>query len=199
MGIVRIIIKRFTFIKHITSLLLLLSVPLYQAQTIQNNFVHFTESDGLISNGATAILQDHLGYIWIGTNNGLSRYDGYNFLNYTPVPNDSNFLQLPLITSLFEDSNGDIWIVGNPRISGLDEIRRNEIEFYNTPGFQSWKITIEEIRFISTDVALVESTGATNLDTETIEEQATWVVSRRNDEWRIAAVRIMVFSGSVNE
>ena len=51
------------------------------AQTLQNNFVHFTQKEGLPSDAVTAIMQDHLGYIWIGTNNGLSRYDVYDIIN----------------------------------------------------------------------------------------------------------------------
>ena len=89
--------------------------------------------------------------------------------------------------------DGDIWIVGLPRISGLDEIRRNEEEFYSTPGFQSWEARIDTIRFLSPDVALVESSDVTTLDSGQIEAQSTWVVSRQNSDWRIAAVRIMVF------
>ncbi len=86
---------------------------------------------------------------------------------------------------------GDIWIVGGSLISGLDAIRRNEEEFYSTTGFQGWHATIDSIRFISRDVALVESTDLTILDTGEIEAQSTWIVGRHNGEWRIAAVRVM--------
>ena len=90
--------------------------------------------------------------------------------------------------------DGDIWIVGRPRISGLEEIRRNEEEFYSTPGFQSWEGRIDTIRFLSPDVAIAEGSGMTTLDSGEIDEQFTWVVSRQNSDWRIAAVRIMVFA-----
>lgn len=90
---------------------------------------------------------------------------------------------------------GDIWIVGRSLISGLDEIRRNEEEFYSTPGFQAWHVTIDSIRFITPDVALVESTSVTTLDTGEIGAQSTWVASRHNGDWRIAAVRIMKLEG----
>ena len=66
-------------------------------QPFQNNFTHFTMKDGLPSNQTNPIIQDHLGYIWIGSNNGVSRYDGYEFLNFSVVKDDSNFLQLPII------------------------------------------------------------------------------------------------------
>lgn len=90
--------------------------------------------------------------------------------------------------------DGDIWIVGRARISGLDEIRRNEEAFYSTPGFQSWEGRITTIRFLGRDVAIAEGSGMTALDSGEIEEQFTWVVSRQSSDWRIAAVRIMVFA-----
>ena len=90
---------------------------------------------------------------------------------------------------------GDIWIVGRSRISGFDEIRRNEEEFYITPGFQEWHATIDSIRFISPDVALVESTDVTTLDTGETGAQSTWVASRHNGDWRFAAVRVMSLEG----
>ena len=88
-------------------------------------------------------------------------------------------------------SEGDVWIVGRSRLSGLDEIRRNEEEFYGTPGFREWHTKIDAIRFVSRDAALVESTDLTILDTGTIEARSTWIVGRDKGEWRIAAVRVM--------
>ena len=86
---------------------------------------------------------------------------------------------------------GDIWIVGGSLISGLDAIRRNEEDFYNTPGFQAWHATIDSIRFIGLDVALVESSDVTTLDSGEIGAQSTWIVSRQDGDWRFAAVRVM--------
>jgi len=90
-------------------------------------------------------------------------------------------------------SEGDVWIVGYPRLSGLDEIRRNEEEFYSTPGFQEWRTTIDAIRFISRDAAIVETTDLTILDTGELAAQTTWIVSRNNGKWRFVAVRVMSF------
>ena len=90
---------------------------------------------------------------------------------------------------------GDIWIVGGSLISGLDAIRRNEEEFYSTPGFQGWHATIDAIRFISPNVALVESTDVSTLDTGETVYQTTWVTIRQNGDWRFAVVRVMSFEG----
>ncbi|MFT5838863.1 MAG: ligand-binding sensor domain-containing protein, partial [Flavobacteriales bacterium] len=47
---------------------------------------------GLSLNSVTAILQDRRGFLWIGSENGLNRYDGYEFKVYKHLPNDSNSL-----------------------------------------------------------------------------------------------------------
>jgi len=43
-----------------------------------------TMNDGLSSNSVLSIIQDNKGFMWIGTSNGLNRYDGYNFVSYFP-------------------------------------------------------------------------------------------------------------------
>src|ERR1700761_8609385 len=45
-------------------------------------FRHIGQADGLLTSGITSITQDERGFIWIGTLNGLQRYDGTRFLNY---------------------------------------------------------------------------------------------------------------------
>ena len=51
---------------------------------LSNNYTfrHITQRDGLISNTVYGILQDKRGFVWIGTDNGLQRYDGYRFVTY---------------------------------------------------------------------------------------------------------------------
>lgn len=73
-----------------------------------NWIVHrHTQDDGLTNNAVRAVLRDSKGYVWMGTSNGLNRYDGHNYLEVgidRGVP-DNNY-----ITSLLEDSHGRIWI-----------------------------------------------------------------------------------------
>lgn len=90
-------------------------------------------------------------------------------------------------------SNGDVWIVGSPRLSGSEEIRRNEEEFYSTPGFQKWRTSIDSIRFIGRDAAIVETTDLTIMDDGDFAAQSTWIVSRHDGQWRFVAVRVMRF------
>ena len=74
------------------------------------HFIHLTSDDGLAQNSVEAMLQDHQGFMWIGTPDGLSRYDGYRFTTYRHDPNNPNSLSHNWVRDLFEDREGMIWI-----------------------------------------------------------------------------------------
>lgn len=68
-----------------------------------------TINDGLSQNSALAIIQDRKGFIWIGTKDGLNRFDGINFKIYR-CRQDKNSLVNNHIKCLYQDSRGNIWI-----------------------------------------------------------------------------------------
>ncbi len=78
--------------------------------TVLGQTRHFYTSERLSSNLITCICQDKTGYIWIGTEYGLNRYDGYRFTNYLHNANDPSSLLSNNITSLFIDARGCLWI-----------------------------------------------------------------------------------------
>ena len=78
--------------------------------TVLGQTRHFYTSERLSSNLITCICQDKTGYIWIGTEYGLNRYDGYRFTNYLHDANDPFSLVSNNITSLFIDIKGCLWI-----------------------------------------------------------------------------------------
>ncbi len=95
----------------------------------QNNnlrFTHITTDDGLSQSNVKCILQDHLGFLWFGTFDGLSRYDGYSFTVYKPVQNDSTALKSNSVSCLLEDKDGIIWIGTD---QGLCYYDRNKNKF----------------------------------------------------------------------
>lgn len=65
---------------------------------------------GISSGTVHCILKDNLGFIWLGTNNGLLRYDGYNFKEFRHNPSDSNSISGNQIWSIIQDRYGDLWI-----------------------------------------------------------------------------------------
>ena len=66
--------------------------------------------DGLSQSVINVILQDRRGFLWFGTQDGLNRYDGYNFKVYKPSPEDPNSLSDGWIESLYEDRDGYLWV-----------------------------------------------------------------------------------------
>ena len=79
-----------------------------QQQTIQ--FHHFTEADGLPAGTITSIAEDRQGYIWVGTQGGLARYDGYQFTHFRPNSLDSTSIRCCVIEWLYVDREGMLWI-----------------------------------------------------------------------------------------
>ena len=65
---------------------------------------------GLSQSSIWCILQDHYGFLWFGTADGLNRYDGASFVVYRHDPLDSASLSDNTAWSLAEDNNGDIWV-----------------------------------------------------------------------------------------
>ena len=88
-----------------TLLIALLCGGLSVAQELR--FQHLTSDDGLSDNAITCIYQDRAGYIWIGTENGLNRYDGQRVERFPAGPDGPGGDH---ISSIAEDAHGDLWI-----------------------------------------------------------------------------------------
>ena len=62
------------------------------------------------SNSVSALHQDSLGFIWIGTGNGLARFDGYDFLTYRNIPGDSTSITHNSVLVIYEHAGSELWI-----------------------------------------------------------------------------------------
>ena len=80
------------------------------AQPNEVRYERYTTENGLSSNVVYCIVQDLRGFLWIGTNEGLNRYDGYSFKTYRHDAADTNSLQSNGVHSLCVDSDGTLWI-----------------------------------------------------------------------------------------
>lgn len=81
--------------------------------TVQENKINFknlTVNDGLSSNLIKDIYQDSIGYIWIGTEDGLNQYNGNMLVKYSYENNTENSIASPHITSINEDRHKNIWV-----------------------------------------------------------------------------------------
>ena len=81
-----------------------------QAFAQQINFSNITSAQGLAHNTVNCIIQDRLGFLWIGTEGGLNRYDGYEFKVYQNDLNNKNSLSDNYVISLHEDRQGYLWV-----------------------------------------------------------------------------------------
>jgi len=85
---------------------------------------------GLSESTITDIIQDRRGFLWIGTQDGLNRYDGYGFDIFRPQQRDSASISGNHIVDLFEDSTGFIWI--NTFSEGLNRLDPRTNKFKNS-------------------------------------------------------------------
>ena len=124
------------------------SIPTHEAIEFggQNlRFEHLTSVDGLSQNTANVILQDSYGFIWIGTDQGVNKYDGYHFTTYKHDPDNSNSLSHNRIWSIFEDRSGVLWM--GTFGGGLNRFDRASGQFtrFDTDDFQN--VTDEAVEF----------------------------------------------------
>lgn len=121
---------------------------------------NFTTEDGLSDNRITCFYKDKTGFIWIGTKNGLNRYDGHSFKIFRPAK--SNSISNETINDIAGDKKGRIWVATmdglncyNPQTNHWDVLRpgiekgNNEI-----PNNLTWKLWFDEtgLLWIASDV-----------------------------------------------
>jgi signal transduction histidine kinase/ligand-binding sensor domain-containing protein/DNA-binding response OmpR family regulator len=80
------------------------------AQSTAIKFDRITTENGLPQEHVFAILEDKKGFLWLGMESGLARYDGYSFKTYTHDPEDSTSISSNIIRAIFEDEQGYLWI-----------------------------------------------------------------------------------------
>ena len=119
-------------IKKVLAMVCILScinVSTSYANMVENyNFKNITIEDGLSQSTVETIYQDSKGYIWIGTNDGLDRYNGYEFKYYKHDKDDKNSIPNNYIVDIIEDKKGYIWV---STINGLSRIDSDTDEIKN--------------------------------------------------------------------
>ena len=90
------------------------------------NFKQLNVQNGLVQNIVYHFLQDSRGYIWLGTRNGITLFDGIHPINFQHADNNKNSLAGNFITRILEDSNHTVWI-GND--AGIDRFNQTDNSF----------------------------------------------------------------------
>ncbi|MBN2763028.1 MAG: hypothetical protein JXR41_08060, partial [Bacteroidales bacterium] len=86
-------------------------------------FENISVRDGLSQNTPNCIFQDSRGFLWIGTEDGLNKYNGYGFEVFKPDVNDPASISMAKITCIEEDDDGNLWI--GTKGGGLNKYNRN--------------------------------------------------------------------------
>src|SRR5688572_8528374 len=93
-------------------IVLLLSIFSGHTQKVSEyKFSVLSTNNGLAGNFVTTITQDHKGFMWIGTENGLQRYDGRRFLTFKNKPGDPQSLPYNVVENIYEDKKQNLWVI----------------------------------------------------------------------------------------
>jgi len=90
-------------------LVMTVNLPIYAARD-SISFQHLSTDDGLPQSTVNVIFQDSHGYMWFGTFDGLSRFDGYQFVNFKNDPDNPLSISNNIVVSIKEDAQGFLWI-----------------------------------------------------------------------------------------
>lgn len=133
---------------------------------------YFTSELGLAQDYVQNIVQDDRGFLWLGTNNGLSRFDGMQFVNFLPKDTTGNSYD---ISSSYKDSKGVIWFGLNngsilkisgktPELIKLDKPLNSSINGISESGGAMWFASQ------TNGILRLDSTGKTTLFTQEFED-----------------------------
>ncbi|MCB0584908.1 MAG: histidine kinase [Phaeodactylibacter sp.] len=135
--------------RRLASLLFALSWWLCTTAQKDLHFEQFTTRDGLSHNEVRSLLSDSRGYLWIGTANGLNRFDGYEFRPFLPDPGQPGGISGEVVVALAEGPHGRIWVVHN---RGIDIYNPSTGDFLRVPPRQedagNWAFTSSTSIFI---------------------------------------------------
>ncbi|MGL1889857.1 MAG: hypothetical protein OCD76_25310, partial [Reichenbachiella sp.] len=101
-------------------------------------FQNLTNESGLSQSSVTTITEDAKGFIWVGTRNGLNKYDGYDFTIYQHSPDQKGSITDNSIKTLMIDNQDRLWVgTGAGGLLMYDEKADNFIPFDQLSGIES--------------------------------------------------------------
>ena len=101
-------------------------------------FEHLTIEDGLSQNAGLAIFQDSKGYLWIGSQDGLNRYDGFAFKIYKHDSEDPSSISHNSILAITEDKDGYLWIgTWGGGLDRFDPVTETFVSYHSDPNAPS--------------------------------------------------------------
>ncbi len=133
-------------------------------------FDHISLQDGLSQSVVSAIAQDERGFLWFGTQDGLNRFDGYEFRIFRHDTEDPSSLIDNLVTALAVDHNGTLWVGTNGGLDRYDPLTENFTHYLNDP-LEANSLSANPISDLAVDTAgnlwVGTGLGLNRLDTNT--------------------------------
>jgi signal transduction histidine kinase/ligand-binding sensor domain-containing protein/CheY-like chemotaxis protein len=145
--------KRIKMMKKLV-LILFLSYSIWHTFNIQSQtyrFTHISSKEGLPHNYVFSIIQDRQGFIWFGTNNGVARYDGYNFRIFQPSLDKSNKISDKSVYKLYCDLHGDLWMVIQGRGLNKINLKTEKFSYYFPNNLDDSSISGNYVKYLFED------------------------------------------------
>ncbi len=142
------------FLQIFFTLILIFTIHTSQSQF---RFDQISGDEGLSHNTIRSVIQDKDGFIWVGTYNGVNKYDGYTMQHYRFSNDKSDGLSSNIILSLFEDISGNIWAgTTNAGLNRIDPKTGKVTIYFNDPNSKGYANEINEIFQNSTGIMFVK-------------------------------------------
>ncbi|MBK8806648.1 MAG: hypothetical protein IPO21_08385 [Bacteroidales bacterium] len=168
-------------IKIIIGFLMCLQVFGYAQETEQLDFKHISTSDGLSQSIVVDIIQDHIGYMWFATHNGLNKYDGYTFTHYINEDTNSKYLQNRIIQRLHIDKKKNLWVGSN---NGLGLFDYEQEKIFNINSLYSGDTIFGQINCFLEDIDnILWIAGSDNLFKIDFEKNTIKAIGNYFDEY----------------
>ena len=107
--------------KYLRLLLYILCLFIFSSHLHAYNFLNYSINEGLSHKTVNCIHKDTDGFIWIGTTNGLNRFDGYNFTVFSPQQINNSLFGANIIYKIAEFSDEKLWLATNNGIMFFDK------------------------------------------------------------------------------
>ena len=118
------------------------------SQDVPVQFNHLTVKDGLSQKWVKSIYRDRIGYLWIGTADGLNKYDGITIKTYKFSLSDTNSINHNFITAIFEDSKGILWVGTQTGLNKYCRDKDNFTRVSSIPNYIACIFQINKDRFL---------------------------------------------------
>ena len=109
---------------------------------------HYSQENGFVYPSVTSITKDKLGYLWISSQDGLSRFDGYQLKTYTKIPNNEDSLGNNFVWDLSHDKFGNLWLAHR---NGFSKYGISNQKFSNYSILHPYQSNNEECNAITID------------------------------------------------